>query len=270
MNPSINISPNKRKRKSSQDFEESNVKRSSNAEKVAEHYNKRGNTSCAERRQSKIFYMRNFNNWTKSVLIKKYVDALNKRGVNHPVVLDLGCGKGGDILKWDKARPNHLICTDLAETSVSQCKDRYALLKKRHRNKQIFTTEFIVADSSKENLNEKVQDKQMKYDITSCQFVIHYSFESEEQATMMVHNACASLNKGRYFFGTTVNADKMIDLVGNTDDLSFGNTVFDVTFESKDLFPDFSCKYIFQLHDVVNCPEFLLKKETLVRYARNT
>uniref|UniRef100_H2YL79 mRNA (guanine-N(7))-methyltransferase n=1 Tax=Ciona savignyi TaxID=51511 RepID=H2YL79_CIOSA len=60
----------------------------------------------------------------------------------------------------------------------------------------------------------------------------------------------------------------MIDLVGNTDDLSFGNTVFDVTFESKDLFPDFSCKYIFQLHDVVNCPEFLLKKETLVRLCK--
>nr|XP_002127709.1 mRNA cap guanine-N7 methyltransferase [Ciona intestinalis] len=267
------VSPNKRKLENYEENRDLKRKKEAdgdhaNSKLVAEHYNKRGNTSCAERRNSKIFYMRNFNNWTKSVLIRKYTDALYHVGVAHPVVLDLGCGKGGDVLKWDKARPRHLVCTDLAETSVSQCKERYALLKRRNRNRQFFSAEFIVADSSTENLKEKLEDTNLMFDITSCQFVVHYTFESEDKAETMVKNACNNLKEGGYFFGTTVNSEKLINSVKKSDGLSFGNNVYDVTFENKEEFPEFACKYIFQLHDVVNCPEFLLKKETLVRLCK--
>ena len=47
--------------------------------------------------------MRNFNNWVKSVLIRGYV----QRGA---IVLDLCCGKGGDLLKWKEGRIGYLIC----------------------------------------------------------------------------------------------------------------------------------------------------------------
>lgn len=48
--------------------------------------------------------MRNFNNWVKSVLILKYLDQIRERSVDEHqlIAFDLGCGKGGDLLKWQK------------------------------------------------------------------------------------------------------------------------------------------------------------------------
>ena len=39
---------------------------------VADHYNKLEEKGLGQRSKSRIFYMRNFNNWIKSMLISKY------------------------------------------------------------------------------------------------------------------------------------------------------------------------------------------------------
>ena len=48
--------------------------------------------------------MRNFNNWVKSVLIRTYLDKIQKAHV-----LDLCCGKGGDLLKWKEGGISYLV-----------------------------------------------------------------------------------------------------------------------------------------------------------------
>jgi mRNA (guanine-N7-)-methyltransferase len=54
-----------------------------------------------DRHNSQIFHLRNLNNWIKSAVIEYACRHLSMlvNGVN---VLDLGCGKGGDIGKWLK------------------------------------------------------------------------------------------------------------------------------------------------------------------------
>lgn len=67
-------------------------------------------------------------------------------------VLDMCCGKGGDLLKWRNANIKHLICVDLAEVSIKQCKDRYQEMLERNRNPRyppIFSAEFYDADCTK-------------------------------------------------------------------------------------------------------------------------
>ena len=59
--------------------------------------------------QSPIFHMRNFNNWVKSVLIRTYLEKL-KSSTHCTYVLDLCCGKGGDLLKWKEGSITHLVC----------------------------------------------------------------------------------------------------------------------------------------------------------------
>ncbi|XP_062342519.1 mRNA cap guanine-N7 methyltransferase [Osmerus eperlanus] len=226
--------------------------------KVASHYNALKETGLGARSQSRIFFMRNFNNWLKSVLIGEIMDKVrpNRRQVS---VLDLGCGKGGDLLKWRKGHINHLVCADIAEVSVDQCRSRYDDMKKRgNPHDRIFSAEFIAADCTKELLSDKLQDPDMSFDVCSCQFVYHYSFETQQQADMMLRNACERLRPGGFFIGTTPDAYELVKRVEASSSCSFGNEVFSVTFQNKGDYPLFGCKYDFNLEGVVNVPEFLV------------
>ncbi|CAN9503555.1 unnamed protein product [Ophioblennius macclurei] len=225
---------------------------------VASHYNRLQEVGLAARSQSRIFFMRNFNNWVKSVLIGEILEQVRIAKPGPVSVLDLGCGKGGDLLKWRRGGIDHLVCADIAEVSVDQCRSRYEDMKRKsHFKEKIFTAEFITADCSKELLSEKLESSEL-FDICSCQFVYHYSFESEQKAEMMLRNACERLKPGGFFIGTTPDAFELVKRLEASDSLSFGNEIFKVSFQSKGSYPLFGCQYHFNLEGVVNVPEFLV------------
>ncbi|KAL0961683.1 hypothetical protein UPYG_G00330380 [Umbra pygmaea] len=247
------------KRKHEVEEEDSpNKKQRGHGEKVATHYNTLQETGLAARSRSRIFYMRNFNNWLKSVLIGEVLYKV-RQSSKELRVLDLGCGKGGDLLKWRKGSISQLVCADIAAVSVEQCQSRYDDMKKRgHHNDRIFSAEFITADCTKELLTDKLKDPEMLFDVTSCQFVYHYSFETQQQADLMLRNACERLRPGGYFIGTTPDAYELVKRLEASDSSSFGNEVFSVTFHQKGEYPLFGCQYDFNLEGVVDVPEFLV------------
>lgn len=53
-------------------------------------------------------------------------------------------------------------------------------------------------------------EKRCHFNISSCQFSLHYSFESHDKAYQMLQNACESLRPGGYFLGTTIDADQLV------------------------------------------------------------
>lgn len=53
------------------DNQTSNSQSSSISSIVANHYNSIHNNDIQERKKSRIYYMRNFNNWVKSIIIRK-------------------------------------------------------------------------------------------------------------------------------------------------------------------------------------------------------
>lgn len=233
---------------------------SGNAQTVAQHYNQLQESGLAERTRSRIFYLRNFNNWIKSVLI---ADTLGKIKAFNPQkrisVLDLGSGKGGDLLKWKKGKICSLVCADIAATSVQQCEERHRQNKQRERH-GIYDAEFITADCTRERLKDKYKKPDQKFDLVSCQFAFHYCFESYQQALMMMRNACECLEVGGYFIGTTPNSFEIVRRLRSSPDNSFGNDVYKISFnqENKEKFPVFGTQYNFHLEGVVDCPEFLV------------
>lgn len=81
--------------------------------------NMRPEVGVKQRMESPIIGLKYFNNWVKSVLITRFAHpALAASLVSHPSapgrgrgkVLDLGCGKGGDLTKWSKAHVKELVC----------------------------------------------------------------------------------------------------------------------------------------------------------------
>lgn len=245
------------------------AKDTGNSSIVETHYNSIEEKGLGHRNQSTILYLRNFNNWVKSMLIDDYlstVTANKKQGM--PIkVLDLCCGKGGDLFKWKKGNVNHVVCADIAGNAVADCQKRYEDLKMK--NKYMFTAEFIVADCTRVLLRTKYKDPTILFDLVSCQFSFHYCFESLTQAETMLHNISDCLRPGGYFIGTIPNA---VDIVGRKRKAKknwFGNRVFTITFE-EDLpepYPLFGAKYNFHLHEVVDCPEYLVHFPTLERLA---
>ncbi|XP_036177848.1 mRNA cap guanine-N7 methyltransferase isoform X1 [Myotis myotis] len=252
----VDGTPKKRKREL-EDEKQKNLEEG-HSSTVAAHYNELQEVGLEKRSQSRIFYLRNFNNWMKSILIGEFLEKLRQKKTRDITVLDLGCGKGGDLLKWKKGRINKLVCTDIADVSVKQCQQRYEDMKNRRDNEYIFNAEFITADCSKELLIDKFRDPEMRFDICSCQFVCHYSFESYDQADMMLRNACERLSPGGYFIGTTPNSFELIRRLEASETESFGNEIYTVKFQKKGDYPLFGCKYDFSLEGVVDVPEFLV------------
>ncbi|XP_037790236.1 mRNA cap guanine-N7 methyltransferase-like isoform X2 [Penaeus monodon] len=234
---------------------------------VANHYNNLQNKGVVERAKSRIFYMRNFNNWIKSYLINYCLEQIRERQVDdYPIsVLDLGCGKGGDLLKWQKGSIKHLICADIAAVSMEECKERYEINKERARG-PLFSAEFIVADCTKMRIKDHFENSNRMVDLVSCQFAFHYCFESLAQAETMLRNISENLKKGGYFIATIPNAyEIMLRLKNSEDGLSFGNEVYQIKFpEDRPATPLlFGDRYNFYLQDVVDCPEFLIHPPTL-------
>lgn len=241
-----------------------------NSHVVASHYNSIEEKGLAERLKSKIFHMRNFNNWVKGMLITEFVRNIRDQNPrDHRLqVLDLCCGKGGDLLKWQKANISHLICTDIADVSVDQCKERYNVTKSR--NNRLFSAEFHACDATHVVQRNLYQDPNIKLDLTSCQFAFHYCFESLPQADVMLRNASECLRPGGFFIGTIPDANEIMKRHQKVKEGNkFGNDIYSIElqFDPEEEIPFFGAKYNFHLEEVVDCPEFLVHFPTLVKLA---
>ena len=61
--------------------------------RVADHYNARPQGDKIQRLNSPIIQLKNMNNFIKSRLIGMYT-------AKNSAVIDIACGKGGDLIKW--------------------------------------------------------------------------------------------------------------------------------------------------------------------------
>nr|AEE62767.1 unknown [Dendroctonus ponderosae] len=252
----------------------------SHAEVVATHYNLIEEKGLQERSKSRVIHLRNFHNWIKSMLINEYLTKIrdSKKQHNPPIrVHDMCCGKGGDLSKWRIGNISHLICSDIAEMALEDCKNRYAsYVKQRSRNDRgwgsnnIFSMEVVHGDGGKVRYREKFKDPSIKLDLVSCQFAFHYSFESLPQANCWFKNVSECLQAGGYFIGTMVDSNEIIARYRKSETDSFGNNVFEVRELNFDAAkpPLFGGKYNFELFGIINCPEFLVHFPTFEKLGK--
>lgn len=180
---------------------------------VTQHYNAVPERDRKWRQtDSKIKGLRSFNNWVKACLIRKFTPTYP--GV---AVLDIGCGKGGDLQKWATQRVSTYVGLDAADISIGQARERYLGMQRRFRN---FHADLIVHDCFGQSVHEVPRVRQIGFnpnaedrwtgggfDLVSMMFCMHYAFESEQKARIMLQNAAGALKKGGHFVGVIPNSD---------------------------------------------------------------
>ena len=201
---------------------------------VRHHYNSVPERGRDWRRtESHIKGLRAFNNWVKSCVIQRYSPSadlgnLDSSGPPHDLlVLDIGCGRGGDLQKWANA-PQHVslyVGIDMAEISIEQARDRYRNMGMRggrggRRRPPRMDARFFINDCYASSIGDipLIRDvgfdptginlpPDRGFDVVSMMFCMHYAYESEEKARTMLGNVAGALKKGGRFIGTIPNSD---------------------------------------------------------------
>ncbi|KAI8320647.1 mRNA capping enzyme, large subunit [Martensiomyces pterosporus] len=230
----------------------------SNAQQVAEHYNTRRELGIEGRMHTAITGLRIFNNWVKSVMIGQHTHHGCK-------VLDLGCGKGGDLRKWSYANIGEYVGMDIADVSISQARKRFLEM----RNAK-FPARFYAQDCYGEPLEKTLRPPDYKADVISAQFCLHYAFEAEKKARQMMHNVSTHLAPGGTFICTIPNANWLVKKLRSIpdDSTAFGNSVYQVSFAKHGPITRYGFAYSFTLDEAVeDCTEYLVHFPSFVSLA---
>ncbi|CAI4217499.1 unnamed protein product [Parascedosporium putredinis] len=195
---------------------------------VREHYNSVPERGRDWRRtDSKIKGLRSFNNWVKSCIIQRFspdedhAPGAHERGVSSGkqlLILDMGCGKGGDLGKWQQAPQS----VELYKYERSG-RPRWERGHQNRRPARLFDGRFMVKDCFGESIEDLEIVRQVGFDpspmnrrgfdVVSMMFCMHYAFESEEKARRMLRNVAGALTKGGRFIGCIPNSDVLSERV---------------------------------------------------------
>lgn len=218
----------------------------------------------AGRKASRVLFLRSFNNWVKATLINKYTFKLSENKFDLSV-LDLCCGRGGDLEKYFRSKVKIYVGSDLAEESLKNAIDRYEKLKSEKFKDLKCKCYFICEDLSSPTNNLMLRiPQQIKFDLVSCQFALHYHFESEQRLRNFLTNVVTRLNNGGYFLGTIIDSNVLVKKLRESkndkrniyknEKFTFGNQFYAVKFSQK-RFPinhPFGIKYGFYLEDSID------------------
>ena len=153
-------------------------------------------------------------------------------------LLDVACGKGGDIHKWIKSGFTSVVGVDVSlDNIINPIDGAYKRLSEQNISKLGYKYVFLPMDSSKplgpqqiptiadpftQNLvkllwgqtnDTKANMKHLynmcnnKFDAVSCQFALHYFFKSDDTLNALLDNVVKNLKSGGYFVGTCFDGD---------------------------------------------------------------
>ena len=214
--------------------------------------------SLNTRADSRLYHMRSFNGWVKATQIAELdPDTSSRTGstggkkrsrISPMRVLDLACGKGGDLGKWTihPRKLENYVGVDVARGSLIDAAIRVRQMSKRG-NKNMRKCTFTLADLGEDvpgrtrskrakrmqelltwNIQDETKEEQEydpkfvaregggivetdKFDVVSIQFAIHYMMQTRKRARRFFHTVSSLLEVGGNLIATTIDARVVVE-----------------------------------------------------------
>uniref|UniRef100_A0A6B2LA97 mRNA (guanine-N(7))-methyltransferase n=1 Tax=Arcella intermedia TaxID=1963864 RepID=A0A6B2LA97_9EUKA len=198
---------------------------------VRELYEKSHTPSMRERAEGPGIKMKKFHNNVKRQLIYQFAWGA-------PCLLDLCCGRGGDLQKWYDAKVRYVKGIDIAAASIEEAQRRYIQLstqqgaykpsnrsqpqpRQQPNSRQYrqpsppptFKVDFLVS----QQLGREVlfAEDVGRYEAISCMFALHYFFESESILDCFLRTVGRCLKRGGHFLGCCPDGARIAALLGD-------------------------------------------------------
>lgn len=146
---------------------------------VIDHYDRKDPVDESRRSYSPTIAFRDAQNLFKRALIEEV-------GFKNCSVLDLGCGQGGDLVKWSQVGCQNYIGVDISPRSIDTAKKRYESALEKHTRfgdpPCMKTATFYAIDMREFRFDAS---KHGPVDIVSSMFSLHYIIKSPSFATMV-------------------------------------------------------------------------------------
>ena len=159
-------------------------------------------------------------------------------------LLDLACGKGGDIAKWRDNNITTCVGVDYMSNNIDDSRDGACARNTFYKNqaleqgKHFPKSYFLVGDVSKSmkdnkfitnaqyatlannlwfpNDNLTTNFQLNKFDVVSVMFALHYFFRSESVLDQFIENVASNVKQGGYFIGCCFDGKKIFDSLSDT------------------------------------------------------
>jgi hypothetical protein len=215
-----------------------------------------------QKRKKMVNNMTQYHNFIKSNLVYTYCNKMYNSN-KQLSVLDMACGRGGDISRFYYTEVAYYVGLDIASDGIKSPVDgalsRYNNLRKRKPNvpKMYFIQADLRApleyeqqvralsgmDDGNKRLLEKFfpsGEKKALFDRINCQFAIHYVLKDDLSWDNFKKNVSNHLRNGGYFIATTWDAQRVVEKLRGKDNYSVH---YDEPNGSKILLFDIKKKY---------------------------
>jgi mRNA (guanine-N7-)-methyltransferase len=173
-----------------------------NAESTRKHYDSvvespRDARRClANRAKGPAIDLKKFHNQIKRELIKAFCRSGS--------LLDIACGRGGDLSKWNGL--NYIRGIDISSAEIDEARRRHV------ESFPHLACEFDVCDS----FGTETYTSTRIYDSITCMFAIQYFVETETMLDTFMHNVSSNLKRGGCFVGTVPCGQRIHDAISKS------------------------------------------------------
>ncbi|PNW85804.1 hypothetical protein CHLRE_03g204752v5 [Chlamydomonas reinhardtii] len=160
--------------------------------------------------------LKHFHNHVKRQLILRFAYKQER-------LLDMCCGRGGDLHKWKEAQIKYVKGLDISEREVEEAQRRYAEMEARRKGPPMHC-EFAAVDwlgsrPYEDGGGAAGGPATGGYGVVACMFALHYFFVSEASLRCFLGNAAAQLRNGGFFLGTLPSGARVQELLGGRSEL---------------------------------------------------